>query len=188
MSKDWVISHCRKPGNEALCIVNREYIEDSFNLEGIESYIDDYEYAMDIILGNKIPTRLLKYKRENFMKSAELLYGLIHARYIVTELGLNKMREKFTMGKFEKCPRIYCNGQITLPAGQDDLPNKSKCKIYCPRCKELYDPRGKIKLLDSAYIGSTFAHLLLLTNQDLVPPNEEKKYVPKIYGFKLRHH
>jgi len=36
------------------------------------------------------------------------LYGLIHARFILSPKGLAMMREKFLMGGFGTCPRVLC--------------------------------------------------------------------------------
>jgi casein kinase II subunit beta len=36
------------------------------------------------------------------------IYGLIHARFILTPKGLALMREKYLLGKFGICPRVLC--------------------------------------------------------------------------------
>jgi casein kinase II subunit beta len=43
------------------------------------------------------------------------LYGLIHARYIITTHGLDSMHTKFLNGDFGKCPRTLCKGQKVVP-------------------------------------------------------------------------
>ena len=42
-------------------------------------------------------------------QSAMDLYGLIHARFILTPRGLAMMREKVTLGTFGNCQRILCD-------------------------------------------------------------------------------
>ena len=36
------------------------------------------------------------------------LYGLIHARFILSPKGLAMMKEKYMMGGFGTCPRVLC--------------------------------------------------------------------------------
>lgn len=45
------------------------------------------------------------------------LYGLMHARYILSFNGLEMMKNKYLRGIFGKCPRDLCDGQNCLPTG-----------------------------------------------------------------------
>ncbi|CAO3624644.1 unnamed protein product [Mucor hiemalis] len=58
--------------------------------------------------------------------SAELLYGLIHQRYILTKQGMFQMYEKYEAGHFGKCPRFFCDDCHLLPCGQHDLPKTAQ--------------------------------------------------------------
>ena len=50
------------------------------------------------------------------------LYGLIHARYIVTTHGLTAMHSKFEHGAFGKCPRSLCFNQSVVPVSPSPAP------------------------------------------------------------------
>ncbi|CAI0446050.1 unnamed protein product [Linum tenue] len=118
--------------------------------------------------------------------AAEMLYGLIHVRYILTSKGIAAMLEKYKNYDFGRCPRVYCCGQPCLPVGQSDIPRSSTVKIYCPKCEDIYYPRSKYQgNLDGAYFGTTFPHLFLMTYGHLKPQKATQSYVPRVFGFKL---
>lgn len=56
-----------------------------------------YDYALDMILDNEPPQdmALTEQQHELLESAAEMLYGLIHARFILTARGLAAMLEKF---------------------------------------------------------------------------------------------
>lgn len=66
-----------------------------------------YEYALDMILDNEPPADVMLTDQQHEMleNAAEMLYGLIHARYVVTARGLTAMLEKFKSCDFGRCPR-----------------------------------------------------------------------------------
>jgi hypothetical protein len=95
----------------------------------------------DTILDVDIPEGELDERQQELVEvSAETLYGLIHARFILTARGMHAMLSKYTDGAFGRCPRVYCNGQTVLPVGQSDVPRCSTVKIFCPMCFDLFFP------------------------------------------------
>jgi casein kinase II subunit beta len=73
---------------------------------------------------------------------AENLYGLIHARYLLTSRGLQTMADKFKNGNFGNCPRVQCKGTALLPVGLSDIPKREAVKLFCCSCNEIYHPRS----------------------------------------------
>ena len=72
--------------------------------------------------------------QESIESAAELLYGLIHARFIITPRGMSAMLEKYKNTHFGRCPRAFCQGQPVLPVGQSDVPRMHTSKVFCPKC------------------------------------------------------
>ncbi|XP_070679505.1 casein kinase II subunit beta-1-like isoform X4 [Malus domestica] len=183
----WISWFCNLRGNEFFCEVDDDYIQDDFNLCGLSSQVPYYDYALDLILDveSSHGDMFTEEQNELIESAAEMLYGLIHVRYILTSKGLAAMLDKYKNYDFGRCPRVFCCGQPCLPVGQSDIPRSSTVKIYCPKCEDIYYPRSKYQDIDGAYFGSTFPHLFLMTYGHLKPQKASQSYVPRVFGFKL---
>ena len=96
--------------------------------------------------------------------SAEMLYGLIHQRYICSRAGIQQMSEKYELGHFGICPRYNCDGVRVLPVGLSDIPGDDTVKLFCPSCLDVYvPPNSRFQTVDGAFFGRTFGALFLLT-------------------------
>lgn len=182
----WITWFCSLRGNEFFCEVDEEYVQDDFNLTGLSSMVPNYEYALDMILDVEPEEPLTEEQQEVVESAAEMLYGLIHARFILTSRGLSHMLEKYHAVDFGRCPRVFCQGQPVIPVGQSDIPRTNTVKLFCPRCQDIYYPKySRHCNIDGAYFGTSFPHLLLATYPEIVPSKPTQSYVPRIYGFKI---
>ncbi|CAJ1328557.1 unnamed protein product [Effrenium voratum] len=118
-------------------------------------------------------------------RDASDLYGVIHARYIVSPRGLQAMRDKYLKGVFGTCPRVLCDRQNTLPIGLAEDLHAAQVKMFCPKCDQVYACKSKFRELDGACFGTSFPQVFLQTYPSLVPLEIPTPFVPRIFGFKL---
>jgi len=184
----WIAWFCSLRGNEFFCEVDEDYIQDDFNLTGLHLLVPYYDYALDMVLDVEMPMeeKLTEAQQEIVESAAEMLYGLIHARYILTNRGMHAMYEKYRSASFGRCPHVFCQGQPVLPVGLSDLPRNYTVNVFCPRCHGLFFPKSTRQAnIDGAYFGTTFPHLYLMTHPDMVPVKPTQEYTPRVYGFKI---
>ncbi|XP_050386149.1 casein kinase II subunit beta-2-like [Argentina anserina] len=184
----WISWFCNQKGNEFFCEVDEDYILDDFNPSGLRNQVPFYDYALDTILDvESSDIDGTDNEQNNLIESAaEMLYGLIHARYIVTTRGITQMLDNYRNYDFGRCPRVNCSKQRCLPVGESDTPRLATVKIYCPKCEDIYSPQSRHQeQIDGAYFGTTFPHLFFLTNGHLKPQKASQSYAPRIYGFKV---
>lgn len=184
----WIPWFCSLKGNEFFVEVDAEFAQDGFNLTGLNSLVAYFDYALDMILDVEPSEVLSDDQQEMIENDAESLFGLIHARFILTARGLQAMLEKYQLFHFGRCPRVYCRGQACLPIGLSDTPNEEAVKIYCPSCEEIYHTKSsRHEQIDGAYFGTTFPHLFFLTFPELKPQKNTITYIPRVFGFKIHH-
>ncbi|CAL9737750.1 casein kinase II subunit beta' [Monosporozyma servazzii] len=185
----WVDLFLGKKGNEYFCEIDPEYITDRFNLINLQKTVSKFtqviQYIVDNLddqtLANMSPSRVKQLEAD-----AAKFYGLVHARYIITIKGLQKMLAKYKDADFGRCPRVYCNFQPLLPVGLHDVPGVDCVKLYCPSCEDLYIPKSaRHSSIDGAFFGTSFPGMFLQAFPEIVPRHPTKRYVPKIFGFEL---
>ncbi|KIH94212.1 casein kinase II subunit beta [Sporothrix brasiliensis 5110] len=190
----WIASFCSLLGHEYFAEVSEDFIEDDFNLTGLQSQVQLYKEALEMILDvepeddeddeeeddddeeNETGEERMRHtgERRNHSRmpsdlsmiegSAELLYGLIHQRFICSRAGIQQMSEKYELSHFGVCPRTYCNLARTLPVGLSDIPGEDTVKLFCPSCLDVYvPPNSRFQTVDGAFFGRTFGALFLLT-------------------------
>jgi len=188
----WISWFCSMKGNEFFCEVDPDYIEDRFNMYGLPNMEYSHE-AMDMILDldydldDEFPTD--SDERASLEVCAEILYGIIHSRYILSPGGMRAMYQKFLNRDFGECLRIDCERQPLLPIGLSDVLREQCVKSFCPRCREIYLPtRERQRSHDGAFWGRTFPNLFLLMHPEVVADAarpEFQKFMPRIFGFRI---
>ncbi|KAH8346376.1 hypothetical protein KR084_008727, partial [Drosophila pseudotakahashii] len=175
----WISWFLEIKGNDFLCRVPTDFIADKFNLTGLEFF----SQTLDLVLEEEFENP--GWDKGVDTSDAEQLYGMIHARYILTARGVEDMCLKYERGDFGSCPRVFCKGQRTLPVGLSDQWNQSHVKIFCPRCQDIFQPRSRCGLLDGAMFGTSFPHMFFMQLPSMRPHPPKEKYVARLYGFQI---
>ncbi|KEY67685.1 hypothetical protein S7711_03939 [Stachybotrys chartarum IBT 7711] len=199
--ESWISSFCSLLGHEYFAEVSEEFIEDDFNLTGLQTQVAMYKEALEMILDvepedddddeeeeeedddnesglgdgqERVAAARAAGERRHHSRmasdlsviesSAEMLYGLIHQRFICSRAGIQQMSEKYELGHFGCCPRTNCDQARTLPVGLSDIPGEDTVKLFCPSCLDVYvPPNSRFQTVDGAFFGRTFGALFLLT-------------------------
>lgn len=203
----WIQQYCELFGHDYFVQVAQDFIEDDFNLTGLSQQVPYYREALYTILDYQVETAEDHNNDESRSKrnptelpnkallahSAELLCGLIHARYIVSKQGLTAMASKFERNDFGSCPRYFCDGMHLIPVGSTDVPGQETVRLFCPCCNDIYIPSSSRYLnIDGAFFGTTFPGLLVkmfpeIENQCRIRINKfsQNDFGLKLFGFKI---
>jgi casein kinase II subunit beta len=133
-----------------LSVVEPAFFEETFNTYGIPVAGVEYQVALQVIRGDQVDA-----PPPDANHLAETVYGYLHARYIFTTNSLKAMRRKFEAGVFGQCPRFRCDGQQLLPIRLASKAGRGTAKVFCPRCRDVYDAETDI---DGAAFGPSFPH------------------------------
>ncbi len=172
-------------------IYHYKYIQ--FELYGLDRAVSNYKFALNLVHNRRREAfeHLTVDQKQTIANSATILYGLIHARFIITKRGLEKMKRKYISNDFGLCQRNNCNEHSLLPTAITDEKGKECVRLYCSNCCDIYLPiKECYKNIDGSYFGTTFAHLFLLSFPIFKPKQSildcrTPKYTPKIFGFRL---
>ena len=195
---------------EAMNLRGEENLSDLTNVDLSVNRLSLYKAALRLILeedgevksSSKAPS---KYTPFQIQKAAEVLYTLVHARYVSSPRGLDTIRRMFKRNAdvgieaiFGRCSRMQCGGMPLLPLGMSDRYDiggmggiSRKAMRYCPSCGEtffMFDSK-----VDGSAWGASFAHLFLMAQgPEIFPAAKANPYteklpqsVPKIFGFPI---
>ncbi|KAI2493241.1 protein kinase regulator [Fragilaria crotonensis] len=113
----WVIDFLQSRPNDALLAVPRDFLGDGFNLVHLPPLVERfvgsvdlsfplYKAALRLILSNEQLSDIPPLVQQ----AAEILYALIHGRFVTSPRGLDTLRRTLMHHKeiFGKCPRPSC--------------------------------------------------------------------------------
>ncbi|KAI5180632.1 casein kinase II subunit beta [Nematocida sp. AWRm80] len=173
----WIEMFIKSFSNQVVCLVDQSYIDDAFNLYGLQEIAKSYESSISVLKGEKTTGK---------SEAVETLYYLIHQRFITTKKGMDLMKELICSGVYGKCRRVQCCRYPLLPVGLSDQPYKHKTMLYCNHCKQIYESTDDLSLVDGCAFGKTFPHLFLLMYKTTFPHQQpDFVYTPRIFGFKI---
>lgn len=182
----WVEKFLSRPTSNLFVRVDKEFLQNSFNITGIKLLVEHFSPAYELIRQNTTKTAPPDVDLATIEKEAEVVYGIIHARYLQTKVGLKQMYTKYYSYAFQTCPRVYCKKATCLPYGVSEELNKHSVQFFCPYCNDVYIADPMYKNVDGAYFGNSWVHIFYQTYlMGKTIPNPPRLYVPKIYGFKI---
>ena len=189
--KDWKSYYLSK--NPWLCDIPNDFILDSFNIYGLCTEFEEKTKCRSFQLCLDVITRKLKLdlaQMGDIVNYIPVVYGMIHNRFLLTQDGMSKIEEKYNASVFGVCPRIYCRMEKLLPIGLSSELGKSKVKVFCPCCREVYEPSTKVDL-DGAYFGPNMVHIfmddLVVDGVKIVDHRKKyEKFCRRAFGFRVR--
>lgn len=180
----WIEWFCGLKGNDMFVFVDEEFVRDDFNLTGLSTQVPYYEKALSLIvegdLSDDSPSDSVSFAY--IEKSAALLFGLIHARFILTTKGLDLLQQKVASHFYSGgCPNALCDFKFLVPCALTDTPNMHTVKLFCARCNELYHPprASFLNNIDGAFFGTSVASLFFMAYPQMLPVTPK---APQVVG------
>ena len=193
----WVIDFLQSRPNDALLAVPRDFLGDGFNLVHLPPLVERFVGSIDLsfplykaALRLILSTEQLSDVPPSIQRAAEILYALIHNRFVTSPRGLDTLRRTLMHHKeiFGKCPRPSCRGMPMLPHGES-FPGRNSQR-YCCSCGQVWEWWDS--KVDGSAWGPSLCHLYLLTygkaslgGVGSMPQQNPTATVPTIFGFQV---
>lgn len=185
--RNWKTNFFQRPENHWLCDIPNEFIADSFNTYGLQNGFSYYHTCLQIILGKPTISEASSNTLREIEQNLPILYGLIHARFIMSPDGIRSVRAKYQSQDYGRCPRVNCKFQQLLPFGPSSTYGHSKAKNFCPCCREIYEPRPQVNL-DGSFFGPNMVHIFVdeLAKSQGSYPFHFLPFQHDAFGFRIR--
>lgn len=165
--------------------VTDDYIDDKFNIYGLKEEFSFFDLCCDIICKKANLSTVPQKDLEEIREQLPQVYGMIHARFILSPAGLKALKDKYVDKQYGTCPRLNCKNASLLPIGLSSQMKDHHVKAFCPCCREIFHPRPKIDL-DGAYFGPNAAHIFLDEMNLTSIYKNFQPYAHNAFGFRLR--
>ncbi|KAG7130676.1 Casein kinase II subunit beta-1 like protein [Verticillium longisporum] len=145
--ESWISSFCSLLGHEYFAEVSEEFIEDDFNLTGLQTQVAMYKEALEMILDVEPEDD----EDEDEEEEEE-------------EDDNDSADQERLAARHERRQHSRMAQARTLPVGLSDIPGEDTVKLFCPSCLDVYvPPNSRFQTVDGAFFGRTFGALFLLT-------------------------
>lgn len=171
----WVGEFFKKKENTFLARIDDSFLEDSFNLVGLNKKIENLKRSYNAIID--------RTNSHDYIEESSLYY-LLHQRYIYSMAGLQNILEKVMNKEYGTCSRLGCSTKL-IPIGESNEPRMSPTRLFCHVCECLYMPKGHIKALDGCAWGTSFPMFLLITFPYKFKTKKPIPFVPRLFGFRV---
>ena len=182
-ASNWISDFFESENIDWMVNIDKEYLNNDSNFDDIKDQIPNFQVALSVLRNEDIGDVIFD---ENMDKITQMLYFLIHQKYIQTEKGMKQIFDLYEDGYFGECPRIACKGQKTLPFGISTKFGESPCMLYCPRCKDIYYSKNpRMYYFDGCAFGPYFALRFLKEYENRLHIPCFKNVKLSVRGFKL---
>lgn len=184
---DWFLS---KPENQLFVRIDDDYIHNIYNFYGIKQKISNFQASYELLLKNYVPPWHASTQLESQIFVLEQqtahLYGLLHARYLNTSEGMERIYQKYVKKEFPYCPRILCKKITCIPFGISNDMCEYPVKMFCPNCSDIYNIKNSIfSKVDGSFFGNSWIPIFLKKYSHIIPSKKARVHVPKIFGFEI---
>ena len=186
----WITRFRKRPGNEWLVEVDRDFLNDFTNFVGLDEEISHMSQGLHVILSDGLyldangNSKIRSKTEGKYLEAAERLYGLIHVRYLLTNKGLNNVLLGYKEKTYGVCPRHFCQKTTVLPIGMSDTIGEGSAKIYCPSCEDVYHS-SLPQAPDGAFFGTSLPQMFFMAYPALHPCPTLGHYVARLHGFRI---